>query len=228
MNTVLLVEDDASVRTALVRTLSDRGFQTHAVGTAAEALREIPSGRFAVVVLDLGLPDLDGATLLRMIRAVSSVPVIVATARADERSVVDLLNGGADDYVVKPFAGAVLEARIRAQLRRATPRAVPRGVRHTVGGLEIDLADRTVLLDGETIDLTRREFDLLAYLAEHAGRVVTRRELLDHIWAGAEMDNDQTIDVHVSWLRRKLGEDASSPRYVHTIRGVGLKLAEPP
>lgn len=228
MNTVLLVEDDDSVRTALVRTLSDRGFQTYAVGTAAEALREIPSGRFAVVVLDLGLPDLDGATTLRMIRAVSSVPVIVASARADERSVVDLLNGGADDYVVKPFAGAVLEARIRAQLRRVTPGAVPLAVRHTVGGLDIDLTDRTVLLDGEAIDLTRREFDLLAYLAEHAGRVVTRRELLDHVWADVEMDNDQTIDVHVSWLRGKLGEDASSPRYVHTIRGVGLKLAEPP
>lgn len=228
MNTVLLVEDDAGVRTALVRMLSDRGFHTHAVGTAVEALREIPSGRFAVVVLDLGLPDLDGATTLRMIRAVSSVPVIVASARADERSVVDLLNGGADDYVIKPFAGAVLEARIRAQLRRVTPKAVARDVRHTVGGLEIDLADRTVLLDGEAIALTRREFDLLAYLADHAGRVVTRRELLDHIWAGTEMDNDQTIDVHVLWLRRKLGEDASAPRYVHTIRGVGLKLAEPP
>ncbi|GII05237.1 DNA-binding response regulator [Planobispora takensis] len=193
-------------------------------GRALDALREITQHPPDAVILDLGLPDLDGSEALKMVRSVSSVPVIVATARDNEAEIVRLLEAGADDYLVKPFSGDHLNARLDAVLRRARAASPPQIVR--VGELAVDLNRREATVGGTPLTLTRREFDLLAYLAARADRVVSRKELLTEVWQQSYGD-DQTIDVHLSWLRRKLGESASSPRYLHTVRGVGVMLVAP-
>ena len=228
MASVLVVEDDQFVRSALIRHLTEAAHTVRSVGTALEALREVAQVGFDVVILDLGLPDLDGSEALKMLRGLSDVPVIVATARDDEAEIVRLLNAGADDYLVKPFSVEHLSARLSAVLRRSRGRAAAPTVEELirVGGLEIDVRRRQAALDGALLDLTRREFDLLTFLAARPGVVVARRELLAEVWQQSYGD-DQTIDVHLSWLRRKLGETAASPRYLHTLRGVGVKL-EPP
>lgn len=225
MARVLLIEDDVRIRSALARALADHGHdvESEAAGLAGieRALREASD----VVVLDLGLPDIDGTEVLRMIRAVRDVPVIVATARDDEREIVQLLDAGADDYLTKPFSSSQLEARIRAVLRRSSTGAPTEAV--TVGALTVDQRTREASLEGQALDLTRREFDLLAYLAERQGTVISKRELLSEIWRMPYGGADKTVDVHLSWLRRKLGESAAEPRYLHTVRGVGIKLTPP-
>lgn len=222
---VLLVEDDDEVRAALSAALTKHGHQVAGTPAGTAALRAAVEDGPEVVVLDLGLPDLDGLEVLRMLRAVSDVPVVVATARDDEAAIVRTLDAGADDYVVKPFSARQLEARIRAVLRRAPgERREPPVV---VGDLVIDPAGREVTLAGAPLELTRLEFDLLLALARRAGEVVTKRELLAQVWRQPYGGADKTVDVHLSWLRRKLGESASEPRYLHTVRGVGIKLAAP-
>jgi DNA-binding response OmpR family regulator len=227
MASVLVVEDDQMVRAALIRDLTARSHVVRSVGTALDALREVAQMPPDVVILDLALPDLDGAEALKMLRGVSDVPVIVATARDDETEIVRLLNAGADDYLIKPFSGEHLSARLTAVLRRAAAsgQAGPPALL-LVGGLQVDLDRREATLDGAALELTRREFDLLGYLAARPGRVVPRRELLAEVWRQS-YGEDQTIDVHLSWLRRKLGETASAPRYLHTVRGVGVRLSAP-
>ncbi|WP_106396624.1 response regulator transcription factor [Actinocorallia populi] len=224
MATVLLVEDDDYVRQALLRELRALGHVVRSAGRALDALREVAAQPPEVVVLDLGLPDLDGGEALKMMRAVSDVPVIVATARDGEEEIIRLLGSGADDYVAKPFSAGHLHARIEAVLRRV--RGAPQPEALVVGGLRVDADRRQASLDGALLQLSRREFDLLAFLARHAGRVVRRKELLAEVWRQPYGD-DQTIDVHLSWLRRKMGEKASSPRYLHTVRGVGVMLMAP-
>ncbi|MEU9459454.1 response regulator transcription factor [Streptomyces sp. NPDC058322] len=229
MASVLVVEDDRFVRSALIRHLTDASHVVRSVGTALEALREVSHFRFDLVILDLGLPDLDGSKALKMIRGITDVPVIIATARDDETEIVRLLNDGADDYLTKPFSVEHLSARITAVLRRSRAGgtgAVPPPSVLRVGGLAIDPLRRQAALDGVALDLTRREFDLLAFLAGRPGVVVTRKELLARVWQQPYGD-DQTIDVHLSWLRRKLGESAAAPRYLRTLRGVGVKLESP-
>jgi two-component system KDP operon response regulator KdpE len=223
--TLLLIEDDSAIRTMLLRALRERGHAVASSHTAMDGLQTALAERPDLVVLDLGLPDLDGTELLRMLRAVSTVPVIVATARDDEAEIVRVLDAGADDYVVKPFTAAQLDARVRAVLRRGSDKAGASPI--TVGGLEIDAAARTALLDGTALDLTPREFDLLHHLAVKKGQVVTKRELLSEVWQVPYGGADKTVDVHLSWLRRKLGETAQEPRYLHTVRGVGIRLSEP-
>jgi DNA-binding response OmpR family regulator len=196
------------------------------VATAADALRDVVGWEPEVVVLDLGLPDIDGRDVIRMLRAISQVPVIVATARDDPEEIVRLLDAGADDYVVKPYSAAEMGARIRAMLRRSRPEADRPGPLR-IGGLEIDPVRREATLDGRPLDLTRLEFDLLAHLAAREGEVVTRRQLLAEVWKQPYGGGDKTIDVHVAWLRRKLGESATEPRYLRTVRGVGVKLVDP-
>jgi DNA-binding response OmpR family regulator len=227
MRNVLLVEDDPVVQGALAHALSDRGFAVDVAGTAMDAIRYVTERTANVIILDLGLPDLDGTSLLPILRGTTDTPIIVATARGEERTVVALLNAGADDYVVKPFSTEQLIARISAILRRTGGGSDEDAIVVAVGGLRIDLAARTAQLDGHELELNRREFDLLAYLAARAGRVVTRQQIVRAVWRQNSMDHDQTIDVHVSWLRRKLGETAAEPRYLHTVRGVGLKLTTP-
>ena len=224
MARVLLVEDDPDIRSTVIRQLSEFGHSVRSAGTALAALREATKDPGDVIVLDLGLPDLDGSEALKMLRAVTRIPVIIATARDDEAEIIRLLHAGADDYLVKPYSAAHLAARIAAVLRRAGAGAQPSVLK--VGGLEIDPRRRQAQLDGQRLDLSRREFDLLAYLAARPGEVVTRRELLSEVWQ-LPYGDDQTIDVHLSWLRRKLGERASRPRYLHTVRGVGVRLMEP-
>ena len=227
MAQLLVVEDDERIRTALIRALRDRGHVVSSAGTALTGLRQAVEDRPDLVVLDLGLPDLDGGELLRMLRAVSAVPVIVATARDDDDSVVQALDAGADDYVLKPFPASQLDARIRAVLRRAAggTDGIPAAV--TVGGLTVDPRSRRVTHDGAPVELSPKEFDLLAYLAARVVTVVSKRELLREVWQLPYGGSDKTVDVHLSWLRRKLGESAARPGLLQTVRGVGVRLAEP-
>jgi DNA-binding response OmpR family regulator len=222
---ILLIEDDPSIRTSLVRALSERGHTVVSAGTAMAGLQAAVDARPDVVLLDLGLPDLDGGTVLQMLRAVSQVPVVVVTARDDEAEIVRLLDQGADDYVVKPFRPDQLDARIRAVLRRVGSTEPYRP--YEVGGLVVDTRARVATLDGATLTLSRKEFDLLAYLAARPGEVVSKRELLAEVWQQPYGGGDRTVDVHVSWLRRKLGERADEPRYLLSVRGVGLRLVDP-
>ncbi|WP_407990096.1 response regulator transcription factor [Kitasatospora sp. CMC57] len=226
MATVLVVEDDPFVRSALIRHLAASGHAVRSVGTALEALREVAQVGCDLVILDLGLPDLDGSEALKMIRGLTNVPVIISTARDDEAEIVRLLNDGADDYLVKPFSVEHLTARMTAVLRRFGGGTAPVAQVLRVGGLAIDAQRREAVLDDRPLDLTRREFDLLAFLAARPGVVVPRKEILAEVWRQT-YGGDQTIDVHLSWLRRKLGETASKPRYLHTVRGVGVRLEAP-
>ncbi|MGW3044885.1 response regulator transcription factor [Kitasatospora sp. NPDC001159] len=250
MTSVLVVEDDPIIRTSLVNALTASGHTVRGVAAGFSALQEITQCPPDAVVLDLGLPDLDGENVLRMIRGLSRVPVLVATARDDEREIIRILEAGADDYLVKPFSGAQLAARLSAVLRRCAPVAVgaeaavrahgphsaavggaldaAEGERPpiVVGELRVDPLARTAHLAGQEIRLTRREFDLLVFLAENAGRVVSRKRILAEVWRQPYVD-EQTVDVHLSCLRRKLGERAARPRYLHTVHGVGVKLVSP-
>jgi DNA-binding response OmpR family regulator len=226
MAEILLIEDDVTIRTALTRGLRELGHVISSSPTALDGLRLAVRDRPDLVVLDLGLPDLDGAELLRMLRAVSRVPVIVATARDGDAEMIPILNSGADDYVVKPFSAAQLDARVRAVLRRMGDDRSPHPS-VTVAGLRLDPRSRDAVLDGVPLELTPREFDLLHFLATRAGEVVTKRELLTEVWQVPYGGGDKTVDVHLSWLRRKLGETAQTPRYLLTVRGVGVKLVDP-
>jgi two-component system, OmpR family, KDP operon response regulator KdpE len=224
---LLLVEDDVAIRSALIRALSERGHAVTSTASAMEALQQVVDAPPDLVILDLGLPGLDGYEALRMLRAISKVPVVVATARDDEADIIRALDAGADDYLVKPYGTGQIEARIRAVLRRAAGDDKRSGP-ISVGALRLDPEAYEATLGGVPLDLSRREFDLLHYLALHAGQVVTKRDLLTHVWRLPYGGADKTVDVHVSWLRRKLGENAQQPRYLHTVRGVGLKLTAPP
>jgi two-component system, OmpR family, KDP operon response regulator KdpE len=225
MAKVLIVEDDPTIRSMVIRALGARG---HAVASAANALTGLQlavAERPEVVLLDLGLPDLDGRQALRMLRAVSPVPIIVITAAGGESDMVRALDGGADDYIVKPFGADQLDARIRAVLRRVGADASDPTV--TVGGLVLDHRARRATLDGQPLDLTPREFDMLHYLAMREDKVVTKSELLAHVWQIPYTHADKTVDVHLSWLRRKLGETALEPNYLHTVRRVGIRMSAP-
>src|SRR5450432_345174 len=225
MPKVLIVEDDPMIRTAVIRALTEKVYAVAAAHTAMSWLQLAVAEHPDVVNLDLGLPDLDGREVLRMIRAVSAVPIIVATARGTEADIVRSLDAGADDYVVKPFGAAQLDARIRAVLRRAADPDEDAVL--TVGGLQVDRRARQAFLNGAVLDLTPRELDLLHYLAARAGAVVTKQELLVEVWQQPYGGADKSVDVHLSWLRRKLGETAQQPRYLHTVRRVGVRLAAP-
>ncbi len=225
MASVIIIEDEQRIRELAARALAENGHSVSTSATAMDGLHAVVESSPDLVILDLGLPDLDGMELLKMIRAVSDVPVIVATARGEEPDIVLSLDAGADDHLVKPFSVEQLEARVRAVLRRA--QTAPRGTPVTIGGLVIDGAAREVTLDGELLELSPKEFDLLRYLAEHVGEVVSRRELLAEVWRQPYGGSDKTVDVHLSWLRKKLGESAADSRYLQTVRGVGVKMVEP-
>ncbi|MDX6230992.1 MAG: hypothetical protein QOI76_4382 [Frankiales bacterium] len=223
---LLLIEDDSAIRSALVRALSDRGHGVETAPTGMEGLHSALEGEPDLILLDLGLPDVDGSTLLKMLRGVSQVPVVVITAQDDEGQIIRALDAGADDYVIKPFSAEHLEARIRAVLRRAAAPDIVGPV--VVGGLTVDPLTRDAVLDGRPLDLSRKEFDLLHQLARKAGQVVSKRDLLAEVWHLPYGGAEKTVDVHLSWLRRKLGESAQEPRYLHSVRGVGIKLVAPP
>jgi len=222
---IIIIEDEQRIRALVTRVLTERGYEVRASGTALDGLRTIVDTSPDLVILDLGLPDLDGMELLKMIRAVTDVPVIVATARGEDRDVVRTLDLGADDHLVKPFSVEQLEARVRAVLRRAS--ADLRDERIVVGALVVDASAREVTLGGDPIHLSPKEFDLLAYLAERSGEVVSKRQLLAEVWRQPWGGSDKTVDVHLSWLRKKLGESAAESSYLQTVHGVGIKLVAP-
>ncbi len=225
MTTVAVVEDDTLILAAVSQGLTERGHVVLTAATGLGALGEIVDRRPDVVVLDLGLPDIDGLELLRMLRAVSGVPVIVATARDDEVEIIRTLDAGADEYVVKPYSVAQLDARIRAVLRRS--KADDGDAPVQIGGLVMDSRRRTATVDDHPLDLSRKEFDLLWHLASRPGEVVSKRELLAAVWRQPYGGPEKTVDVHLSWLRTKLGESAKSPRYLRSVRGVGVMLSDP-
>jgi len=220
-----VIEDDGGIRSAITRAMTDLGHTVTATERGMSGLESAVDNPPDVVLLDLGLPDLDGLEVLAMLRAVSNVPVIVITARDDDADMVRALDRGADDYVVKPFGIEQVDARLRAVLRRSGSAAAEGPL--VVGGLMVDPRTREVRLDGLAIDLSRKEFDLLLALAQRPREVVTKRELLADVWRQSYGGGERTVDVHLSWLRRKLGETAADPRYLHSVRGVGIRLAAP-
>jgi two-component system, OmpR family, response regulator RegX3 len=224
---VLLVEDEASIAEPFARALGREGFDAEVAATAAAARDSFARRRPSIVLLDLTLPDGDGRELCREWRRDSGVPIIMLTARGNETDRVVGLELGADDHVVKPFSSAEVAARIRAVLRRAQQPAAPAPQRVVVGGLEIDPATRSASLHGDDLGLARKEFDLLARLARDAGRVVSREDLMSDVWDENWFGSTKTLDVHIGFLRRKLGDDAADPRYLRTVRGVGFLLAAP-
>jgi two-component system, OmpR family, KDP operon response regulator KdpE len=226
MTSVLVVEDDTAIRSAVQRGLQERELAVATAGTGLAALEHVLQHHPDVVLLDLGLPDIEGLTLLAMIRAASAVPIIVITAQDDDQTMVRALDGGADDYVVKPFGTDQVAARIRAVLRRGG-RAALTSSAIQVGDLMVDERTRTALLGGRPLELSRKEFDLLLALATRRGEVVTKRELLAEVWQQAYGGSERTVDVHLSWLRRKLGESAAEPRFLISVRGVGVRLVDP-
>lgn len=218
---VLLAEDDEAISAPLARALAREGYVVTVSETGVDALEQAKTNQFDLLVLDLGLPGLDGLEVCRRIRAVRPVlPVLMLTARTDEVDYVVGLDAGADDYVGKPFRLAELLARVRALLRR----------RQTIGALveagdiQLDPRGRRVLVDGEDITLANREFELLQYLMERAGTVVPREELIAEVWGTTDLRSSKTLDMHISWLRRKIGDEVSDPKRIVTVRGVGFRL----
>jgi len=227
---LLLVEDDEAARQALAAYLDRRGYRVDQAGSAHEAFRAWDQRRADLVVLDLGLPDLDGVQVVRRIRREGSTPIIILSGGDDERDKVDALEAGADDYVAKPFAIEELNARIRAVLRRAAgPDATPDG-RVRVGSIEFDALRREVRVAGQQVALTPREFELLRVLLSHRGRVVTKGRLLREVWGLAYAGESQYLHVYVNRLRRKLAASAPGAgidRVIRTEPGVGYRIAEP-
>ena len=218
MTTVLLVEDDPAISEPLTRALGREGYDVRAHATGAEALADIRG--VDLVVLDLGLPDMDGLDVAREVRASGNrVPILILTARTDEVDMVVGLDAGADDYVTKPFRLAELLARVRALLRRQVAEPAEGELR----AQDIVAAHRAFVGDVE-LSLTAKEFDLLRVLLREAGSVVARDTLMREVWGSDPTGSTKTLDMHVSWLRRKLGDDATDPHYITTVRGMGFRF----
>jgi len=225
MAQIVLIEDDADIRRLVAGALAAQGHDVESASVALDGLQLAVKGNPDLVIMDLGLPDLDGTELLKMIRAVSQVPIVVITARGADEVVISTLDAGADDYLVKPFSVAQLEARVRAILRRGSSSETGEPIR--IAGLAIDSAAREATLEGVVLDLSPKEFDLLRALGERTGEVVSKRALMAEVWREPYGGSDRTVDVHLSWLRNKLGESAQEPRYLRTVHGVGVKLVDP-
>jgi len=226
--TILMVEDEESITVPLAEALDREGFDTQVAGTVAEALESAEQRMPDLVLLDVMLPDGSGYDVARTLRERSKVPIIMLTARGEETDRIVGLELGADDYVVKPFSARELAARIRAVLRRAgdAQAAAPaKAGALEVGPLKVDRDRRAATMNGQEIDLTRKEFELLALLVSEAGAVISRERLIDEVWDTNWFGSTKTLDVHVSSLRRKLGDDSQNPRFIHTVRGVGFRFS---
>jgi two-component system, OmpR family, response regulator RegX3 len=226
--TILMVEDEESITVPLAEALEREGFDTQVSGTVREALELTERALPDLVLLDVMLPDGSGYDVCRRLRERSRVPIIMLTARGEETDRIVGLELGADDYVVKPFSAREVAARIRAVLRRADADGpATRDGPFEVGPVRLDPDRRSASVDGRDLDLTRKEFELLELLLREAGNVVSRERLIDEVWDVNWFGSTKTLDVHVSGLRRKLGDDSADPRFIHTLRGVGFRFAAP-
>jgi DNA-binding response OmpR family regulator len=216
---VLLAEDDNSIAEPLARALRREGYDVDVLAEGRVAVTQALTGMTDLVVLDLGLPDMDGLEVCRRIReSLPQLPVLMLTARADEVDTVVGLDAGADDYVTKPFRLAELLARVRALLRRGVTESP------VIGDVRIDVGSRRAWVRGEELQLTTKEFDLLRVLMRDVGNVVTRETIMREVWDAGWWGSTKTLDMHISWLRRKLGDDAANPRYITTVLGVGFRF----
>ena len=223
-----MVEDETSITEPLAEALDREGFATRVAGTVADAISAANDEMPDLVLLDVMLPDGSGYDVARSLRERSNVPIIMLTARGEETDRIVGLELGADDYIVKPFSAREVAARIRAVLRRvgdvgAPSAAAPEALE--VGPVKLDPARREATAHGTDLDLTRKEFELLELLMREAGTVISRERLIDEVWDTNWFGSTKTLDVHVSSLRRKLGDDSQNPRFIHTVRGVGFRFA---
>jgi two-component system, OmpR family, response regulator RegX3 len=225
--TVLLVEDEDSITVPLSEALGREGFDTKVAGTVSESLELAKRAAPDLVLLDLMLPDGSGLDVCRELRRASDVPIIILSARGDEADRIVGLELGADDYVVKPFSAREVVARIRAVLRRIDAPGATTGGAVEIGDVRLDPDRREVTKAGKPVELSRKEFELLHLLMRNAGSVMKREQLIDEVWDVNWFGSTKTLDVHVSGLRKKLGDDSADPRYLHTVRGVGFRFAAP-
>ncbi len=224
MPRVLLAEDDVAIADPLARALRREGYDVDVRPDGLEALDSATHGDYDVMVMDLGLPGMDGLEVCRRMRAIGSVlPVLILTARAEEVDLVVGLDAGADDYVAKPFRLGELLARVRALLRRGATEGAA-AAPEEVQDVRLDVASRRAWAGEAELSLTAKEFELLAVLMREAGKVVTRDQLMREVWGATWWDSTKTLDMHVSFLRRKLGDDAAHPRFIATVRGVGFRF----
>jgi two-component system response regulator RegX3 len=224
---ILFVEDERSISEPFSKALAREGYDAVVAGTAKEALELAKSIDPQLILLDLTLPDGDGRDVCREIRRTSDVPIVMLTARGTETDRIVGLEIGADDYVVKPFSGAEVIARIRAVLRRTRRDGADDEPTVTrIDELEVDHNARRARLGDSEVELSRKEFDLLARLVRDAGAVVTREQLMSDVWDENWFGTTKTLDVHIGWLRRKLGDDPASPRWIETVRGVGFRFRD--
>lgn len=223
--TLLVIDDEPQIRKFLRISLSSQGYKVVEAATGSEGLSQAALTRPDLVVLDLGLPDMDGQHVLRELREWSQVPVLVLSVRASEVQKVEALDAGANDYVTKPFGIQEFLARVRALLRQV-PRSVAQESAPCFGPLTVDLAFRRVTLDGVEVALTRKEYALLAQLASHPGRVITQQQLLKDIWGPTHTEDSHYLRVVVGHLRQKLGDDPTAPRFIVTEAGVGYRLRD--
>lgn len=225
--TVLVIEDEAQIRKFLRISLEAHGYVVHEARLAAEGLRLCAEAKPGLLILDLGLPDMDGQQLIRRIREWSQVPIIVLSVRESEKDKVQALDAGANDYVTKPFGIGELMARIRAVLRDTEEHDAESPL-FEADGLAVDLAQRTVRVDGREIRLSRKEFELLRLLILQRGKVLTHQYILRHVWGDAQRDETHYLRVLVGQLRHKLGDEPTHPRFIVTVQGVGYRLAAHP
>ncbi|HEV8546051.1 MAG TPA: response regulator transcription factor [Candidatus Limnocylindrales bacterium] len=227
--TILVVDDETTLRETLVDALEAEGFQVVAAADGREALTRFRADRPDLVLLDLMLPELSGVEVCRIIRAESSVPIIMLTAKDSELDKVVGLELGADDYVTKPFSLRELSARIRAQFRRSEQSVAVEAPPAVIdlGRVQVDLAGHRLLRDGQTLPIKPKAFELLTFLIRHPGQVFTRDQLLERVWGYDYAGETRTVDVHVHWLRSQVEDEASAPRFIHTVRGVGYVFRRP-
>ncbi len=224
MNSIILIEDEQHIRRFVKAALEAEGHQVFEAGTGKQGLIEAATRKPDLVILDLGLPDMDGLEVIGKIREWSNVPVIILSARSKESEKIDALDAGADDYLTKPFGSGELLARIRVALRRSM--LLPQGQSlFSAGGLSVDLAERRVLLDDAEIHLTPIEYRLLSILARHAGKVLTHRFLLKEVWGPSHVDDAHYLRIYMGQLRHKLEKEPANPRFLLTETGVGYRLA---
>jgi len=224
---VLIVEDESSVAEAIAYTLSQEGYETEIASDGREALDAFEQGEPSLIILDLMLPGLSGWQLFTAFRKQRDVPIIMLTARTEEADRVAGLEMGADDYVPKPFSMRELVARVRTILRRAARYSGEDAIETLqAGDIVVELTSHEVTVGGEPVALSPKEYDLLTYLMRNPGRVRTREEIIGTVWGEEEYLDQRTVDVHIRWLRQKVEADASNPRHLTTVRGVGYKFVE--